>query len=812
MGHGAPRVRDDCSRTERSVPHPRSSEDGVPATRVRTGWKPVPHRKAGGTRNQDGIQEKGSTLSRGFRTAIAALVFSTSLALAVRAQTPRPDSEVAPVLNSGHIEQIRTCREGILDAAARSEDRRRWIELLLSYDSSESHALVGELLRAPTKPEIQRAVCDVVYDRGREDARKLVDAFVEPLVDLLESESAPVRTAAARTLAAYRMATVPARLGSIASDTTVAIHKRLAAIDALAPNIHRREVVEQLVPLLDSDAAEIVSRVSATLEPGFSGTLASAPAERRAWLRQKLTLSPEAWLDEQLDVYHERSLRLRDELGALRESAKREQSSLTIQLGSLQRELYRALPPEQRPAKLIDWLGSALPATQLNALGIIKAAIGEEGKRPENEVLSAVLRLLASPPAAVRREALFIAQALNDPAVVDAVLARVEIESDPAVRPALFGAFGKLETLQAVPALLREVADARATVECAREAALALGQIAGGAAGASVRRDCIVPLKVRYQGLPAGEQSLRSALLAAMARVADPAFTQEFLDAVESEEPAVLQPAIQGLRATREVSKVPRLRILVGHADPSVRLAAIEAICELGREELDVETLRLRLNSAVETSAIVREAAWKAFHDIVVRRPLAEQIRAADRLRDTPELAIRYLEELLDTASANANAGSAVAASGNANARDMFQIRDRLATSLLSVQRYAQAAPHLRQLYESPDGGGGNGHLEYGTRWFSALLHAAPPKEVAAAVLQLRRSAADHAVQAVIVETFQRFADSPAFLADRDRARSLCGELKTACGDDWIPAWSDAIARAVERLDAPESPRSAQPQ
>lgn len=743
---------------------------------------------------------------RGFRAAVTAVVIVTGLcpASAARAQIAPSEPPSASIPNPAHTEQIRTCREGILDVAARNEDRRRWLELLLSYDSPEASSLMAELLRAPTKPEIQRAACDVLSDRGREARRKLDDAYVGPLMDLLDSDSAPVRTSAARTLATYRFDSVTTRLGTIAADATLALQKRLAAIDALAPNIHRREVVEQLVPLLDGDVPEIVARVSSTLEPGFSGTLTSAPAERRAWLLQKLALAPEAWLDEQLEIYHERSLRLRDELATAREDAKREQSALAQQLGSLQRELYRALPAEQRPAKLIDWLGSPLPATQLNALGIIKSAVADEGRRPESEVLVSVLRLLGNGSSAVRRDVLSIAQALNDPAVVEAVLARVDVETDPAVRPALFAAIGKLETVQAVPALLREVSDARASAECAREAALALGQIAGSAAGAEVRRDCVGPLKHRYQGLSAGDQPLRSALLAAMARVADPAFAPEFIEAVESEEPAVLQPAIQGLRATREASKVPRLRVLVGHADPSVRLAAIEAISELGREELDVETLRLRLNSAVETSSIVREAAWKAFHDIVVRRPLADQIRVADRLRDTPELAIRYLEELLDTASA-ANAGAANANQGS-SARDLFQIRDRLATTLVASQRFAQAAPHLRQLYESKESSPGNGRLEYGVRWLSAALHSATPKDVCGAVMHLRGSTSDRAVETAITDAFQRFAESPAFLTDRDRSRSICSELKSACGADWIAAWSDALGNAVARLETPETP------
>ena len=49
--------------------------------------------------------------------------------------------------------QLETCREGILDDEARDQDRRRWAELLFSYDSPDANGLIVSLL-APSRARV----------------------------------------------------------------------------------------------------------------------------------------------------------------------------------------------------------------------------------------------------------------------------------------------------------------------------------------------------------------------------------------------------------------------------------------------------------------------------------------------------------------------------------------------------------------------------------------------------------------------------------------------------------------------------------
>ena len=93
-------------------------------------------------------------------------------------------------------------------------------------------------------------------------------------------------------------------------------------------------------------------------------------------------------------------------------------------------------------------------------------------------------------------------------------------------------------------------------------------------------------------------------------------------------------------------SKLARLRTLMNHADSLVRLAAIEAVAHLGREEADLERLLTRLNPTIETNEPARHAAWRGFREFLSHRSVKDRLEAAKRLRDVPALEIEYLEEL----------------------------------------------------------------------------------------------------------------------------------------------------------------------
>ncbi|UCC28996.1 MAG: HEAT repeat domain-containing protein [Phycisphaerales bacterium] len=692
------------------------------------------------------------------------------------------------------LAQLQNIREGIVDPDARPEDRRRWVELLLSYNSTHARTLVVELLGLAEQAEVQGALCRVIAERAREAPERLDAAFVGPLVDLLGAEAGDLRATAGEALAEFPGADVPARLGALAAQADAPLTKRLAAIDALAPNTHRREVVGQLINLLDVGAPEITERAVNALESATPATFGPDLERWRQWWEQKSRLSEEAWLAEQLQIYRDRSRRVAEEFQTFRESSRREHSAITARTRSYQRELFRAVNGDHRDAKLAEWLDDPLPVVKFTALSIIKAGIADEGKRPEGQVLVALLGLLAGETPQMRCEVLDIIQNLNDPAVVDAVLARLTQERDPTTRHAIFRALGKLDSPVAIPALIGEIANPESLPDCVREAAIALGQVAARSPEEETLQNAVAALKTRYRMEAEKGPAMRAALLTAMAGVADGAFRPEFLEAVESDKATILGAAIRGVLAISDTSKLPRLRTLMAHSDLLVRLAATEAVGELGREEADVESLLTRLNPTIEANELAREAAWRGFCRLLGNRPVRDRIEAARRLRNQPDLELRYLEQLADTLS-----------TVNGETAYLEIVLDRLATALIAQARYQEAVGHLRALFDMQCTRSDPEALACGLRLLEAVLRSPAELQVAALVQQLAATAGDDTDKAAIIETVAEYLASPELATDKERARTLLADLSSVPADTLGEAWTRLLKQAARRLESSDA-------
>ena len=720
-------------------------------------------------------------------TGVLALV-----GLPVEAQTDAAGS--APP-DANHLEQLANCREGIVDPEARPEDRRRWMNTLLAFGTPEAKSLVVELLELSDNPEAQRCVCEVIADHTRTAPDRLPSQLIDPLLQLLGSEGVDLRTAAVNALADFPSAELPVKLRDLAAQADVAMVKRLAAIDALASKVDHREVIGALMTLLDAGVPQITERVVAALEPLSEETFGADVARWQAWWDRKSALSDEAWFADQLRMYRSRLRALEVEFEAFRADMERRQATVAGRLVEFQREAFRPLSPEDQNAKLADWLVDPLPEVKGTALAIIRARIADEGRRPTGEVLSALLRLLKEGATDTRQEVLLIVQTLNDPAVIQAVLEQLEREQDSTTRHAMLKAIGKLNSPRAIPALIREVAAPESPPECVREAAIALGQIARGLEDHLEVAEAVPALKGRYQVVADDDPALRSALLTAMAGVAECSstaenrlFTAEFFEALESDDARLLRPAIRGLRAVGDRSRLPRLRTLMAHADPLVRRAATVAIGEVGGEDADLESVLTRLNPTIEADEGVREAARQAFGELLSTKPVEERLASAARLRDTPDLEVTYLVEL-------ANGLTSV----NSHTGELEAVYDRIATVLLDQGKYDEAAPYLADLYEKRSARTGTGAASDGGRWLEAALHAAPQVRVADVVTRLA-TGADEAAQAAIIDTVAAYFEIPEATADAERTRAVLADLRNVPAGTLGEAWTSFLDDLDERF------------
>lgn len=690
-----------------------------------------------------------------------------------------------------HVQQLDTCREGLLDPQARPEDRHRWAELLFSYDSPEAASLVVELLSDAQHPDVQRALCEVLADQARRNPNAHDPGLIPPLLDLLGTDDAELRGLAAEALAAFPGEDVPARLGALAAQKDVPLTKRMAAIDAMAPNTHRREVLKQLVQLLSQQSPDITDRVVAALESATPQTFGRDLDRWRQWWEKKSALTEEQWLREQVEVHRERARRLAQELATHRREAEARLETITARARRLQRDLFRALSSDQQEEKLAVWLVDPLPVIKLTALAIIKSRIADEGKRPEGQVLSTLLQALQrDEDPLVRRDVLEIVQTLNDPVVVEAVLGQLDREHDPVTRHAIFQAIGKLDGPEAIPSLIREIGSADGAPDCVREAAIALGKVAEKAKGSEALKDAPKALKARYADVQPDDHAMRAALLSAMAGIADSAFTPEFLGAVESDDGTVLQPAIRGLMAIGNAEKLPRFRTLMTHSDPLVRLAATEAVGQIGGEDADLEGLLTRLDQTIETNELARDAAWRGFQRIISRRSLTDRVKAAERLRHLPKLEVRYLKTLLNALSDEEGHGA-----------DRESVLDRLATILLSERRYPEAVPHLRALYDLRAARSDPSTMETGLRLLDAVLRDPASTGIGDFIRKLADGSPGETTEKA-VERVKAYLESEHAQANVPRTRRLLTELRALPPELMGPAWTGLLDDAAKRFHA----------
>ncbi len=715
--------------------------------------------------------------------SILGLLAATSLA------TEPTNVTTAEPMTPAHRLQLDNCKAGILDSQARSEDRRRWIATLFAFETPHAYSLVVELLTHSDNPDAQQAVCDAVANHARSLPEVWHQRLLPPLLAILGSESATLRSAAARALASFRSDIVLQALGDIAASQDAGLAKRLAAIDALVFQVDRRSVIRVLMKLLDTGHDQITARVLAALEPASRETFGHDLARWQTWWEQKSRLTEEAWLEGQLQLYRDR-LRNQQQT-ALSETARAQQrlKALDVELREFQNEVFRSLTPEQHDRRLADWLSRPVDEVKLTALTIIQTLIADEGRKPEGPVLQALLALLESQSSDIRSETLLIVQNLNDPEVIAAVLSQFRKENNLAVRHAILKALGNLNDPLAIPDLIAEIQDQNADLNCVREAAIALGKVFGKIDATTVADSAIEALRLRYRDVAPDNTALRAAILAAMTGAKNQTFSSVFLEAVETSDAQILREAIRGLQAIGDSSKLARLRTLTADEDVLVRLAAVDAVGTLGKENADLERVASRMDPATEPNELVRNSATTAFRNLLAGKTFDARIKAAMLLQDTPDLEVSYLEELAEALSKTNNDKSSAE-----------KLHNRAGAVLRSAGKFNQASNHLRILFELVGNRDKNKAFDVGLTWLDTSLRSDQHNDLGKILGQLPNGEWTEEQMARTIETIDQWLQSPDTLSRADHAAKVIAEFQEAPSKQFGDDWQEMLARAAERL------------
>lgn len=620
-------------------------------------------------------------------TPIPTATAPESSATSTASPSPTPSAPPSPEAErAARLERYRVIVENRNDSAA---TRIAQAEEMLDTGWPDAVDAMVAWLGNGDEAGTRAIVCQAITNIGRRNADRLDNRLIDPLLALLASPNEELTRVAAAALSTFPQPEAVRALSALAADDAASLRTRRAALAALAPNTQRREVVAALIELLESEPAqpELVASVVAALRTVSAVDYGEDAARWRAWWNQQSQLSDRAWLEDLLRLRSQRLARTEAAFEQYRADSEKRYTDLASRMAETLGALFRQTPQGERDAAITAWLEDPLTEYRRAATKLVAEQISE-GNLPSEAVRAALVKRYADDSPEVRKRAVEILGALNEPSDATAMLLRLKVEQDPSVRETILRVLGKLRNPEAVPPLIEELAQANGSDDCVAAAADALGMLASrGGLDASVTATMIEPLKTRFARTDKLARKVRVAILGAMAATGSPQFKPEFEDHLAAEDPELLLRAIQGVAVVGNGSQLDRLSNLATHADARVRQRAIAAIGDLGGMD-QLSIVVARMNPAVETVDGPRQAAWQAFRRICERQPLEAQVNAADRLIDLSTYRVEYLKELHDRLAKAAPAPP-----------ELGRVRLMLARTLSGMDRTGEALPYWQTLF-----------------------------------------------------------------------------------------------------------------
>lgn len=515
--------------------------------------------------------------------------------------------------------------------------------------------LILEILTNPTasnKPKL--AVCRAVMELAGAQGNTIDERVVDALLNLLGDGERATAKAAGMALAAFPDNGVAKRAAELAADSSKSPELRSAALDVLAPNITRKDVVEQLVRLLDHTQGPLFDRVLSILRDASRMDHGRDVDAWKAWWTRKSSLSNEQWLRDRIelsnDIMMERTLELRQvqaEVEALRDDLAKAEDAWTGRLVDLFRQIQRGATAERATENVLRWLQDPTSEYRLAAIGLITDRIND-GVRPSDSVHQALRERVSDGTAGIRKAALNTIGALNDPADAATVMALLANEREGEVRVTGLRVLGRLSNDDVIPFLIEELSrsDSKSAVRAAADSLGVLG--AKGKVPEELITSAVEPLMKRWSETTADEASVRLSLVDAMASIGLRSFRPVFEELLEKDDdPMLLPAAISGIGVVGDVDNVSRLLELTTHGLPQVRSKSVWAVGVLGGDESHARRLVDRMRPENETDELVQSASWTAFKLLAGRRPVSDRFRWATMLRGLPMRQIEYLDWLV---------------------------------------------------------------------------------------------------------------------------------------------------------------------
>lgn len=573
---------------------------------------------------------------------------------AASAQSPAANEAVAPPAG-----EIRNLALILADPSSTQEQRSEAARRLVAQQQPAARQLLAEALQDFSNLGGQLAVAKALLDDPQPDPSLIVPLFAAVKGPRELSE------AAARALGNYKTnpEVLTRLIAQVEQRPPIAERLRRDLIRTIGSIVEKRSA-EFLVkvlrapdetPAIHNAAAEALSELTGITEYGQD-------AQRWASWWERVAGKPD--LEFRNDLFPRRSARF-DQL-------RQRYAELAGSVDAMLRMQYQSAAPAQRPDVLMGYLKHGEP--EFRAIGAdIMRFEAQDNKAIPAAAKDQLRTMIGDSSAKVRLAVADALARINDATALQPLLAQLAQESDAQVRAAIARALAPINDPAAIPALLAMLDDPSYTA--ARAAAEAIERL-----GPKLRQDNPVlaaetagKLRDALERRPQapGNSELREALVGAMVPLRQEQLLPSLRTLLEGARGESAEIRRLALRAIGEIGKPQSAGVIVAaidDRDPRVRREAITALGNIPNAGDYAETLRQRLNPAVEPDADIRDKVWNVLTSTFPNLSVEQLQNFSERFRDEPQRLIFVYKELAaqqlklrktdDLATTNQNIGA----------------------------------------------------------------------------------------------------------------------------------------------------------
>lgn len=566
------------------------------------------------------------------------LLVLIAVLVAALAQTGWAAEANVPPINEAQSEaalQLSVNRAALLEGKD-EQTRVGAASLLLFGNSDEARAEILQALRNETHPQARAAVCRALT-QAREDMRPVPNKqeFIEPLMDVLRTESDPGRAElAAQAMLMFSYDDIQKDIESLLTDPMASTTAHVNAVRVLMYEPDDRAIFK-LLSLLGSSDSSLAgeSRKALTL---LGLEVPEDPNGIRELTAELQRRGPEAFLRNPL-IMRNWLVSRETRIVELRANVTSWEQRYVAAL----RQLYAFQADEKAKGDfLAQQLGSPESAVKLWALEQLETLQKGTGTiRPSEQLESTLLGLVSNRDRQVRLRTASLLAVMWQLDSAQTLLDQLRVEEDADVRQQLFTTLGKVCQNASVPTSTVKVSNEirKETLDLAltfldqpdparvRSGADVIRRLLeqNGLESEDVDR-YLKALSERYQQVdPAANHSLRGDLLAAMAQLCAKSgwptevaglYRPVFEEALSDQTDNVRQAAVDGLINIDKAAALRRLRVgFVDDPNPSIRNKIIVLAGDVGGSE-DLEWLAHKIGQPDGG-----DAAWQAMLKVFPR-------------------------------------------------------------------------------------------------------------------------------------------------------------------------------------------------